>query len=153
MELFKKLNYKGQKEVFILNWPEEFIPRKLEISKLVEVRETVANHDTIDFVLVFIKSGEEISQYSELILPKIKDDGIVWFAYPKKSSKKYKVAISRDIGWETLGDYNFEPVRQISIDEDWSALRFRKVEFIKSFTRGEENAISAKGKARATDNE
>ncbi|MGI6768839.1 MAG: hypothetical protein ACOX43_07155 [Bacilli bacterium] len=153
MELFKKLNYKGQKEVFILNWPEEFIPRKLEISKLVEVRETVANHDTIDFVLVFVKSGEEISQYSELILPKIKDDGIVWFAYPKKSSKKYKVAISRDIGWETLGDYNFEPVRQISIDEDWSALRFRKVEFIKSFTRGEENAISAKGKARATDNE
>ncbi|HHX79930.1 MAG TPA: hypothetical protein GX692_02580 [Acholeplasmataceae bacterium] len=117
------------------------------------MRETVANHDTIDFVLVFVKSGEEISQYSELILPKIKDDGIVWFAYPKKSSKKYKVAISRDIGWETLGDYNFEPVRQISIDEDWSALRFRKVEFIKSFTRGEENAISAKGKARATDNE
>ena len=27
--------------------------------------------------------------------------------------------------------YNFEPVRQVAIDEDWSALRFRNVAHIK----------------------
>ncbi|MGI6768846.1 MAG: hypothetical protein ACOX43_07195 [Bacilli bacterium] len=37
---------------------------------------------------------------------------------------------------------------QISIDEAWSAFRFRRIEYIKNFIRGEENAISAKGKAR-----
>ena len=26
---------------------------------------------------------------------------------------------------------SFEPVHQVAVDEDWSALRFRRVEFIK----------------------
>lgn len=151
MELLKKLNYKGQKDIFLLNSPKEFIPKKLVMSELANLREAVENNDTIDFALIFVKSEEEISHYSELVLPKIQDDGIVWFVYPKKSSKKYKVSISRDIGWEIVGNYNFEPVRQISIDDDWSALRFRKVDFIKNFTRGAENAISAKGKVKASE--
>ncbi|KIL49293.1 hypothetical protein [Jeotgalibacillus soli] len=35
-----------------------------------------------------------------------------------------------------LADEGFEPVRQIAIDENWSALRFRKVEKIKTLLRG-----------------
>ena len=65
----------------------------------------------------------------------------------EKSSKKYKVPISRDNGWEIL-EIIIERVMQISIDEAWSAFRFRRIEYIKNFIRGEENAISAKGKAR-----
>jgi len=34
-----------------------------------------------------------------------------------------------------LADDGYEPVRQVAIDEDWSALRFRKVEQIKKMTR------------------
>lgn len=45
-----------------------------------------------------------------------------------------------------LGGNGFEPVRAVAIDEDWSALRFRKVEFIKKMTRG--FAISEEGKRR-----
>jgi hypothetical protein len=56
-------------------------------------------------------------------------------AYPKGSSKKYKASINRDSGWESLGQHGFEGVRQVALDENWSALRFRKVEFIKVMTR------------------
>ena len=37
----------------------------------------------------------------------------------------------------------------VAIDEDWTASRFRRVEFIKNLTRGKEWRMSAAGKARA----
>ena len=49
-------------------------------------------------------------------------------------------------GWEVLGDRNFEPVMQVSIDADWSALRFRPVDEIQQMTR--KGAISEEGKKR-----
>lgn len=56
---------------------------------------------------------------------------LLWFAYPKGTSKKYKCDFNRDDGWEPLRKLGFDTVRQVAIDEDWSALRFRRVEFIK----------------------
>jgi hypothetical protein len=46
-----------------------------------------------------------------------------------------------------MGQYGMEGVRMVAIDEDWSALRFRKVDFIKNFTR-KFAALSEKGKER-----
>jgi hypothetical protein len=37
----------------------------------------------------------------------------------------------------------------VAIDEDFSAVRFRRVEFIKNLTRGKEHRMSPQGKARA----
>lgn len=62
-------------------------------------------------------------------------DGVLWFAYPKGTSKRYKCDFNRDNGWEILGQYGFEPVRMIAIDEYWSALRFRRAEYIKTMKR------------------
>ena len=41
-----------------------------------------------------------------------------------------------------------EPVRLVAIDEDWSAKRFRRAEFIKTMTRPEEWRFSKAGKAK-----
>ena len=35
----------------------------------------------------------------------------------------------------------------VAIDEDWSGIRFRRADFIKTMRRGTEHALSAKGKA------
>jgi hypothetical protein len=59
-------------------------------------------------------------------------DAILWMAYPKGTSKRYECEFNRDNGWDVLGRAGFEGVRQVAIDEDWSALRFRRVEFSKS---------------------
>ena len=50
--------------------------------------------------------------------------------------------------WVGLTD-TFEPVRMVAIDEDWSAVRFRRAEFIKTMTRAKEHRMTAQGKARA----
>jgi hypothetical protein len=76
-------------------------------------------------------------------------DAVVWVAYPKGTSKRYRSDLNRDSGWASLGAAGFEPVRQVAIDEDWSALRFRRVEFIKSMTRSPKHALSAEGRAKA----
>jgi len=52
--------------------------------------------------------------------------------YPKGTSRRYKTNINRDRGWETVTGTGFRPVSQVAIDEDWSALRFRNVKFVKS---------------------
>jgi len=46
--------------------------------------------------------------------------------------KKYTCDISRDNGWQALGELGFEGVRMVAIDEDWSAVRFRRAEYIKT---------------------
>jgi len=52
------------------------------------------------------------------------------------------------IAIEPLGDAGFEPVRLVAIDDDWTALRVRRVEFIKNLTRPESFAHSKEGKKR-----
>ncbi len=76
-------------------------------------------------------------------------DAVVWFAYPKQSSKNYRSEIDRDHGWKVLGRAGFEPVRMVAIDADWSAVRFRRVENIKTMTRPASVALSAGGKAKS----
>jgi hypothetical protein len=76
------------------------------------------------------------------------EDGIFWMAYPKKTSKKYRSAITRDEGWEALGDAGFEVVRMVAVDEDWSAVRFRKAAFIGKMIRRQEMAMSTEGKQK-----
>ncbi len=47
-----------------------------------------------------------------------------------------------------MGAVGFEGVRQVAIDEDWSALRFRRVEYIKRMTRDPKRAMTKAAGAR-----
>jgi hypothetical protein len=49
-----------------------------------------------------------------------------------------------------MGAAGFEPVRQVAIDGDWSAVRFRRVEFIERLTRDPSRAMTREGRRRAT---
>ena len=48
-----------------------------------------------------------------------------------------------------LGDLGFEGVRMVAIDEDWSAIRFRRVENIKTLNRDQSWIMSEAGKKKA----
>ena len=63
------------------------------------------------------------------------EDQQIWLAYPKGTFKRYKAQINRDSGWKYLGEFDVEGVRKIAINEDWSALRFRKRKYIKVMNR------------------
>ena len=80
----------------------------------------------LDYALVFVNNSADVSRYCEQALTALRDDGILWFAFPKKSSG-LQTDISRDTGWTPLAAAAYRPVRSVSIDETWSALRFREI--------------------------
>ena len=99
------------------------------------------------FVLAFVRSCAEITERAPKVARALGgDDPVLWMAYPKKSSKRYRSDVGRDDSWQALGDLGFEPVRQVAVDEDWSALRFRRVAKVAKLTRS--RALSSDGKAR-----
>jgi hypothetical protein len=145
--VFGKLNLKDQKRLLILNAPASFEP-ELKALRGITIERDLKAADGIDFSLAFVTKQSEVDALGKAIAKKVQGDAVVWFAYPKGSSKKYKSEINRDSGWKALGDGGFEPVRMVAIDEDWSAVRFRRVDFIKKLTRAKEHRMSAQGKAR-----
>ena len=145
MTTFAKLNLKDQKDIVIENAPASFEPEIASLKGLV-VRRSMSGAKQVDFSLSFVTKQKEVDALAKAVARKAAGDAIVWLAYPKKSSKKYACEFNRDSGWPSMGEAGFEPVRMIAIDEDWSALRFRRAEFIKSITRPEEHRYASRPK-------
>lgn len=146
--VFEKLNLKSQTEILVLDPPASFEP-ELAALENVAIHRDPQDVDTVDFFLAFAIRQSEVDEAARIAAEKTRGDKVVWFAYPKGTSKKYKCEFNRDTGWEALGAAGFEPVRQVAIDEDWSALRFRRVGYIKSMTRDKQAPISQQGKEKA----
>ncbi|MEO2075735.1 MAG: DUF3052 domain-containing protein [Bacillus sp. (in: firmicutes)] len=146
MSVIKKLQFKDQGQaVLVINPPKVYE----EVMALFEgeVHTEAINPEGYDFVQVFGTSNEELQALAKSVENSVKPDGLFWLCYPKKTSKTYKGSdCSRDTVMYLLADEGYEPVRQIAIDDDWSALRFRKPEKIKTMKRS--FAVTDAGKQR-----
>jgi hypothetical protein len=146
--LFKKLNFKEQKTIVVLNAPSSFGAELTEMANSTAIVQDLSQEKAITFVMNFVTTQQEIDTFANTINSHLIGDAILWMCYPKGSSKNYSCDFNRDTGWASLGQIGLETVRQVAIDEDWSALRFRKVEYVKKITRRESYALTngAKGK-------
>jgi hypothetical protein len=121
-ELLKKLRYK-QDPAIVMNAPEEY--RSL-------IEESDSESDKMEFLLLFTNSSEEVKSWFPRALSVLKEDAILWIAFPKKSSK-----VSSDINRDVLNSLvqelsDYRAVSNVSLDEKWSALRFRHQDLVKS---------------------
>jgi hypothetical protein len=148
--LFKKLNYKEQKQIIAHNAPKSFADELTAMESYAQIVTDLKNASNVEFAICFLTTQTEIDDFISTIDSKINGDAIIWLCYPKSGSKKYTCDFNRDTGFSSVGKYGFEPVRQVAIDEDWSGLRFRKVNFIKSITRKESYALTNEAKQRTT---
>jgi hypothetical protein len=130
--LLNKLNYKGQLRIAVINGDEKFLGILEKDFKEVQVDREIDQRFPYEFMILFIQQVTEIELFAPQALHNLISDGILWFAFPKKTSKKFSSDIDRDHGWEVLTDRGFDKVRQVVIDENWSALRFRNIRFIRS---------------------
>lgn len=146
--IFKKLNYKNQTTILVLNAPASFQASIDAMQDCCVVESQLSNQEPLAFVLIFVKEKKEIALHIPTLVEQLLGDALLWIAYPKKSSKNYQSDITRDDGWQILGELKMEPVRQIAIDADWSALRFRGVDYIKKITRRSSMTWSKEAKER-----
>jgi hypothetical protein len=131
-DLLKKLNFKDQKRIAIIN------ADKGHSELLTAGIDGVITDTEIDqrcpysFILIFVTGIAQVNEIAPVALHNLTADGILWFCYPKKTSPKYKTDLNRDNGWDALTGSGFRGIRIVSIDDDWSALRFRNIKYIKS---------------------
>jgi hypothetical protein len=130
--LLDKLNYKGQKRISVINTEETFIHSISSELHDVVIDRQIDPRYPYQFIIIFVKSVSEVEMFVPITLHNLMADGVLWFCYPKKTSKKYRSDIDRDHGWKALNDSGLYGIRLVAIDEDWSALRFRNKKYIKS---------------------
>ncbi len=132
--VFQKLNLRAQREIAVFNAPPSFEP---ELSRLegVKVLLNPRKPTGVQFALAFATQQAELDRLSKLLAAGAEGDAALWFAYPKGTSKRYTCDFNRDTGWQVIRGAGFDSVRQVAIDDDWSALRFRRLEYIKNSTR------------------
>jgi hypothetical protein len=127
--LFAKLNLKSQPQILVVAAPPSFEP-ELDALQDVKIVRDPAALASIKFALVFVTRQSDLDTLSQEAAKHSTGDPILWFAYPKASSRRYACDFNRDSGWDVLRGLGFDSVRQVAIDEDWSALRFRRVQYI-----------------------
>lgn len=131
-DTFKKLNFKTQSPILVRGAPVSFGPELAAMKSETEIHTRPKKGVRYPFALAFGEMREDIVKVGAEVSAILEGDAVCWFAYPKGTSKKYKSDVNRDIMWETLMQFGIRPIRQIAIDDDWSALRFRREQYVKS---------------------
>jgi hypothetical protein len=77
--------------------------------------------------LVFINDNAAYLNFLKKELKNVEHDSVLWFAYPKGTSK-IKTDINRDTLRVTGEEFDITAVTIVSLDDTWSALRFRPID-------------------------
>jgi hypothetical protein len=85
----------------------------------------VADPAGADAVVVFATNRAELERRRSPLIAAAKRDALTWLAYPKAG--QLGTDLNRDSLYELLLADGIRPVRQVAVDDTWSALRFRPV--------------------------
>ncbi|GAA5199121.1 hypothetical protein GCM10023322_73990 [Rugosimonospora acidiphila] len=116
MDLSAKLQIKPGQSIAVLNRPPS--------SPEIEAPGGTATPQRAEVVFVFARSSADLDTPSaSAAVEAALADKLVWIAYPKAG--KLGTDLSRDVLVKLLSDRGVQPVRQVAVDDVWSALRFR----------------------------
>ena len=76
-----------------------------------------------EVTVAFVSARAELSTVAAPAIDAARRDQLAWIAYPKAG--KLGTDLNRDTLAAALAGEGIQPVRQVAIDETWSALRFR----------------------------
>ena len=119
--ILPKFKFKG--EPTIINAPADLSKEFVEMGFPSAFDKKVKSGNT----LIFINNEKEYITFLNKNLDKIESDSVLWFAYPKGTSG-VKTDVNRDSLWEIGEEYGITSVAASSINEIWSALRFRPID-------------------------
>lgn len=113
MSLAKKLNLKDGMKIRVVGKPAN-----VDLGDVATTTSAKA-----EALLVFAKTLAEVDAKCAPVIEAAKADRIAWVAYPKAG--QLGTDLNRDVLWEHLKKQGIDTVRQVAIDDVWSALRFR----------------------------
>jgi len=113
MSLAKKLNLKPGTRLRVIGKPKDVDLGDVDVTSLANVRD----------VLLFVARLADVEKAGGPLIDAARGDRIAWAAYPKAG--QLGTDLDRDLLSKALEKKGVQPVRQIALDEVWSALRFR----------------------------
>ena len=118
--LVKKLGIKSGFSVVFLNAPAQFA-RTLDLPPDVIINKTPRSQ--LDFALLFVKSEKQLTQKFSHVAAKLKPNGMLWVAWPKKSS-----GVATDLAFTNVQAIGLAAglvdVKICAMDDVWSGLKF-----------------------------
>ena len=123
--LTERLGLKGQLRALILNAPKGY--RTLLGPLPPDITVNTKPSGRYDFVHLFVANQAELATLGPAAMGAVKPMAIFWISYPKQGGG-LESDITRDRGWDLLKKSGFDTVSQVSVNDTWSALRFRPVE-------------------------
>ena len=120
MSLERKLQLRPGEALSVLDAPDGVAERlRTELGRCVREQDGGS-----EAVLLFVNDLDEVRERVPQVLERMAAGGLVWIAYPKKSSGM-RTDVDRDTLWAAVVEMGWAPVRQIAVDETWSAVRVR----------------------------
>jgi hypothetical protein len=113
----EKLQLKAGQDVALIGVPDGV---DLELPEGVSA---VLDAGAADAVVSFLTTSGELANAGQPVLDAARRDALAWLAYPKNG--QLGTDLNRDVLRDRLEAEGVQPVRQIAIDETWSALRLR----------------------------
>src|ERR1700721_2315933 len=93
--LFKKLNLGAHQEIAVFNAPESF-ESELKQLKGVKIARDPSNPKGGKFGLAFAVTQVQLDRAAKILAGASEGgDAVIWFAYPKGSSKRYSCEFNR----------------------------------------------------------
>jgi hypothetical protein len=117
MDLAGKLQLKPGQSVAIINEPADVV------LDLGSEHPAAGDPREADAVIVFATDRAELDGLRAQFVPPAARDALTWVAYPKAG--KLGTDLNRDVLAELITREDVRPVRQIALDDVWSALRLR----------------------------
>ena len=119
--LAKKLGIKEGSRIGLVNAPKDF---QLELGDLPDNVEFVARlTNSLDIILFFVLTQRELARDFSKLAKKLVTNGMIWIAWPKKSS-----GVSTDLSFESVQriglDAGLVDVKICAVDNTWSGLKF-----------------------------
>lgn len=124
-EPWKKLNWKDHRPALVLRAPESLASQLESLQSETPVHAQAQVGQAYPFVLAFVPMCADFEALVPRLLPSVAPGAVLWFAYPKQTSKRMRSDLNRDKLAALAGTFGLEPVRNVAIDDDWSALRFK----------------------------
>jgi len=110
LSLAKKLQIRTGQCIRLINSPQGF-----------KVDALVSNEG--EAILLFAPDSKYLKAHGSAVVDAAGHDLLAWIAYPKAG--KLNTDLNRDKLSELLKQHGIQPVRLVSLDDTWSALRFR----------------------------
>jgi hypothetical protein len=116
MDLPAKLQLKPEQQLALVLAPPDVV------SALSGMSTTGAKSEEVGLI-VFVADRTSLEKHRKQIAASAQANRLTWVSYPKAG--QLETDLNRDSLASLLAESDIQPVRQVAINEVWSALRFR----------------------------